>query len=144
MYQAGWKVEELSRLNEEGRRITVELKVVLQSVQVDLKVDKKHKVYKICMDLASFIKGESIVIWNYTIHVWLPSIYIGYFKHRRTAATHAYAILISPEDRKRKPYALPVQLIPYVGMGEEKIRRILNNLIQRMKDMGMTVAGTCV
>ena len=55
---------------------------------------------------------------------------------------HNYAILISPEDRKRKPYALPVQLIPYVGMGQENIRKVLNNLVLKMKEMGMRVAGT--
>ena len=28
-YNAGWKVEELSKLNDEGRRIVVEMKVVM-------------------------------------------------------------------------------------------------------------------
>lgn len=65
----------------------------------------------------------------------------GYFKHRYTVATHAYAILISPENRKRKPYALPVQLISYVGMGQENIRKVFNNLISKMKGIGMQVAG---
>ncbi len=59
-YDAGWKVEELSTLNEEGRRIVVELKVVVQSMLSDEKVDKRHKLYKIGIDLALFLKGKSI------------------------------------------------------------------------------------
>ncbi len=78
----------------------------------DEKVDKRHKLYKIGIDLALFLK-------------------------QRTAATHAYAILISPEDRKRKPYTLPVQLIPHVGMGQENIRKVLNNVILKMKEMSL-------
>ena len=114
-------------------------------MQTDVKVEKSHKLYKIGMDLTSFIKGKCVFSFGELFQLLILQLLIflltGYFKHRRTAATHAYAIIISPEDRKRKPYALPVQLIPYVGMGQEKIRKVLNNLIQRMKDMGMAVAG---
>ncbi len=53
------KVEELSTLNEEGRLIAVELKVVMLSMQSDERVEKRHKLYKIGIDLALFFKGKS-------------------------------------------------------------------------------------
>ena len=56
-YSAGWKVEELSQLNEEGRRIVVEMKVTAQSMPTDLKIGKGHKLVKIGVDLSLFIKG---------------------------------------------------------------------------------------
>ena len=66
---------------------------------------------------------------------------VGTYRHRRTAATHVLAVLISPDNRKRKPYALPVQLIPYVGLSLKKIRLIVNNVAKEMVDRGMTVMG---
>lgn len=69
-------------------------------------------------------------------------IYVGVYRHHRTAATHLLAILISSDDRKHKPYALPVQMIPYVGMAHNKMRKLLNKLILTMTNMGMTVVGT--
>ncbi len=67
--------------------------------------------------------------------------YVGVYRHRRIPATHVFVILISADDRKCKPYALPVQMIPYVGMGHDKIRSLLTKLIERMTSMGMTVVG---
>lgn len=67
-YNAGWKVEELSRLNEEGRRIVVELKVLIQSAQVDKKIDKSHKLYKIGNDLTAFIRGKEAILFVHDCH----------------------------------------------------------------------------
>ena len=62
-YNAGWKVEELSRLNDEGRRLVVEMKVIVHAMQVDVTIDKSHKLYKICVDLTSFIKGKCVCLF---------------------------------------------------------------------------------
>lgn len=51
------------------------------------------------------------------------------------------AVLISPEGRSRKPYALPVQLIPYTGLGQKKIRVIINAVIKEMVDRKMDISG---
>ena len=56
-------------------------------------------------------------------------------RQRRVAATHVLVIMISSEERSVKPYALPVQCIPYVGITHEKLRSIVNNLIQEMAKM---------
>lgn len=65
----------------------------------------------------------------------------GLYRHKRIAATHILAILISPEARNRKPYALPVQMIPYIGLNRSEIRDIINNVISEMSMRGMSVSG---
>ena len=35
--------------------------------------------------------------------------------------------MISPETRDHKPYAMPVQLVPYAGLTQKKIRSLINN-----------------
>lgn len=65
----------------------------------------------------------------------------GLVKHQRTAATHIWAILISHEERNAKPYALPVQCIPYVGLTDNQARELVNKVIQEMVNRGMRVAG---
>ena len=57
-YNAGWNVEELSRLNVEGRRIVVELKVLMQSMQGEERIERNHKLCKIGIDLAVYLKGK--------------------------------------------------------------------------------------
>ena len=61
--------------------------------------------------------------------------------HQRTAATHCLVIMISAEERNRKPYALPIQCLPYKGLKDSEIRDIGNKVIQEMHKRGMKVAG---
>ena len=62
-------------------------------------------------------------------------------KFQRTPATHVFVVMVSSELRNRKPYALPVQCLPYCGMNEKDIRRIISNLIREMVKLGMSVRG---
>ncbi len=126
MYSLGWKVEELLRLNREGRCILIELKVLLDVMIEQTGLDILSKVSLLRM------------------HMHVPCAvctYVGVYRHRQTAATHFLAILISSDDRKHKPYALPVQMVLYVGMSHNKMRKLLNKLILTMTNMGMTVVG---
>ena len=59
-------------------------------------------------------------------------------RFRRTPATHIFVIMISDEYRRIKPYAIPVQCLPYAGMTERDVRRLLCNLICEMEKCGMT------
>ena len=52
-------------------------------------------------------------------------------------------MMISPEERTRKPYALPVQCLAYVSLGDMAVRRICDVLIKEMSARGMKVAGRC-
>lgn len=62
-------------------------------------------------------------------------------RHKRTAATHVLIFMISPEERNSKPYALPVQCIPYKGLSDSKVRELANVLIFEMTKRDMKVAG---
>ena len=63
-------------------------------------------------------------------------------KFKREAATHVFVFMISCELRNCKPFAIPVQCIPYAGLKENDIRRLVRALIEEMVSRGMKVAGT--
>lgn len=56
-------------------------------------------------------------------------------------ATHVLAVMISPDDRKCKPYALPIQYVPYTSMNQGQIRSIVTGVAVTMKNIGMHVVG---
>ena len=49
--------------------------------------------------------------------------------------------MISTEERSKKPYALPVQCLPYKGLKDGEVREIGNKVIQEMHKRNMKVAG---
>lgn len=65
---------------------------------------------------------------------------IGFYHYKRQAATHVFVIMISPEDRRVKPYALPVQLVSYAGLNQSRVRSIINGVIAEMTKREMKVA----
>ena len=71
----------------------------------------------------------------------LQDIVKGFYRYRRTAATHVLVIMISTETRTKKPYALPIQCLPYRGLTDSEIRVLLNSVIKEMALLGMKVAG---
>ena len=62
--------------------------------------------------------------------------------HRRTPATHVLVTLISPSDRNRKPYALPVCCRAYSGLNEVAARTHISAVIKEMQKRDMKVEGT--
>ena len=61
--------------------------------------------------------------------------------HKRTAATHLLVFMISSEERKKKPYTLPVHCLPYKGLSDAKVRELANQIIREMTHLNMKVAG---
>ena len=49
--------------------------------------------------------------------------------------------MISTEDRRKKPYALPIQCLPYKGIGDGMVRELANRIICEMVKQKMHVAG---
>ena len=43
--------------------------------------------------------------------------------------------------RDRKPYALHIQCLPYAGLKEKDVRRLVSNLCKEMVSLGMKVSG---
>ena len=49
-------------------------------------------------------------------------------------------VMISSVQRNRKSYALPIQCIPYAGMKEQDIGRLVNAVAREMVNVGIKVA----
>lgn len=65
-------------------------------------------------------------------------------RHQRMQATHLFVFMISCDKRDTKPYAVPVQCLPYNSLPHSKLRHLINELIKEMESRGMKVAGTCM
>ena len=60
---------------------------------------------------------------------------------RRILATHIFVFMLSSDHRDKKPYALPVQCLPYAGLTEVDMRRLISVLCTAMVSHGMKVSG---
>ena len=47
---------------------------------------------------------------------------------QKSPATHIFVFMVSLETRIKKPYSVPVQCIPYAGLKEVELRRLINDL----------------
>jgi len=65
----------------------------------------------------------------------------GVTRHWPTAATHVLVFMISNETKRRKPYLLPVQCIPYKGLADAKVCDLANDAIheRQLKIAGKTL-----
>lgn len=93
----------MSDLNESGRKLSVDVKCLLDKVQ-DLNWVRDNVPRRL-----SVLRQRIITFIHSTT------------RYRRTAATHLLVFMISNEQRDRKPYALPVQCIPYKGLPDAKV-----------------------
>ena len=123
IYTLGWTVDELNRLVMEGRQLRVEMSTLRSSIRALQEAGENiaRKLTQLRPRLIEFIKQST--------------------RQRRIAATHVLVIMISPEDRSQKSYALPVQCIPYAGMPHQMLRTLINSLVKEMVDRNMFVAG---
>lgn len=120
-----WSVDELGRLNESGRRLHVEIDVLLglfdDSSTDFVQQNIAKRIAKLRDDLLPFIRGVT--------------------RHQRHVATHILVTMISPSQRNKKPYALPVSCIPYGSLTESKARTHIKTIITEMHRRKMKVAG---
>ena len=123
IYTLGWTVDELNRLVMEGRQLHVEMSTLRSSIRALQEAGENiaRKLTQLRPRLTEFIKQST--------------------RQRRIAATHVLVIMISPEDRSQKPYALPVQCIPYAGMPHQILRTLINSLVREMVNRNMSVAS---
>jgi hypothetical protein len=111
-----WDLEELKHLNEEGRQLKVDISIALDVICMPVRFQREHnlaeKLTRIRSKLVAFLKCL--------------------YRFRRTPASHIFVFMISSAQRNKKPYALPVQCIPYAGMKERDIRRLVNAVVKEM------------
>lgn len=125
MMRLAWNIKDLSDLNECGRKVIQECDIIKQRLD-DCSYDRISnnlaKTVSMLCDLArTFVKEVT--------------------KFKRVAATHVLVLMISPEQRASKPYALPVQCIAYKSLKDNEVRKIANELVKEMSLRGMKVAG---
>ena len=58
-------------------------------------------------------------------------------KERRKPATHVPVIMLSDELRNKKPYAMPVQYIPYQTLSDVTVQRLFNKIKEVMREHDM-------
>ena len=80
-----------------------------------------HTLSKICQSLTAFIRSL--------------------YRHKRTPAIKVYVLMINNETRQAKPYALPIQLLPYASLNTNTMQRLLQDIVQSMTVRGMNVVG---
>ena len=64
-----------------------------------------------------------------------------YVKKTQSAATHMLILMVSEERRNKKPYALPVQYVPYHSIRDHFIRDLSKNVKLEMTKLGMKAVG---
>lgn len=116
-------MRELEDLNSKGRSLRVEVSALLDKLK-NPSFDREYlpsKLDSVKNAAEEFIKGVTC--------------------QQCVAATHCLVIMISPEERNKKPYAFPVQCIPYKGLKDRQVREITNKVISEMTKRKMKVAG---
>ena len=125
MLKLAWDIQELATINDMSRSILVECQVLVEKlndpVYDTVEDNLARRLTSLRGQMTTFVKRAS--------------------RYRRNPAGHLLVIMISTEDRKRKPYAMPVQCIAYRSLKDAKIRCIANKVVQEMTQRGMKVAG---
>lgn len=122
MINLAWKVKELSDLNDCGRGILRTVRALSDLFNDWEKENMPRRLTSLRDDLTVFVRRVT--------------------RHKRIPATHLLVFMISSEERKKKPYALPVQCLPYKGLSDAKARELANRVIGEMTRHSMKVAGT--
>ena len=125
LFTAGWKVEELAQLVDRFQTAITTVRSVMDMVadptvnQVDVNI-ARH--------LTNIRETVTCLICDLT-------------RHKHVPATHIFVLMISSEDRDIKPYAIPVQCVPYRSITQQQLRQLVGNLIKEMMCRGMKIAG---
>ncbi len=123
LFSAGWTVEELQKLLKDHQEITVNLSTLQDLLETDDTSSAARNLTNIRQQLTDFIRSLS--------------------RHKRTAASNVYVLMISSEQRRVKPYAIPIQLLPYKSINEDTMRILVRAVLKVMKSLGMKAIGKC-
>jgi len=125
LHKCAWQVDDLSHLNEDGRQL---LRCARELQDLSDGSEEEFVSANVPLRLCDYRKK-------------LLSFLQSTYRFKRTPATHIFVLMISPEQRNRKPYALPVQCVPYTSLKHKTCRKLLNDLITEMHNRQMKVAG---
>ena len=125
MFSLCWEIEELKKLTDELRKLRPTIGSIIGRLSTSDFFMQEQNLPRILSDLR-----ERLVF-----------LVKGIARFRRTAATHLFVVMISSELRNKKPYALPIQCLPYAGLKESDIRTVVVNVVKEMKSRRMKVRG---
>ena len=93
--------------------------------------------YLFCSWLYTLGKQEMIPVLKSDLMKYQKGIYM----KRRTMATHLLIFMISEELRNKKPYAIPVRIMPVTTVKDLEIRALQMELKTAMEEEDMDVVG---
>ena len=123
MFNLSWDVEELKVIFSEGSAIRGDIQACIELCTADL-----FQPYNVPSKLAS-IRSRLLQFVKRVEHF------------KRVPASHIFVLMISAEQRNKKPYAVPVQCVPYAGLKESDMRNLVSTLCRNMIQCGMKVSG---
>ena len=126
MFSISWDIEELKSLHSKLRNMDQELTCCVNACDHGSFQEQNipRKLNKIRSTLCELIRRMA--------------------HFRRNPASHIFVLMISCDARDKKPYALPVQCLPYAGLKEIEVRRLVSSLSKEMVTLGMKVSGKLV
>ena len=123
IFSLSWDVEELKSLDVEGCSIHCEL-LARGEQCAPVSFDEHNVPCKLTV-----IRECLLAFHRWTVHF------------KRSPASHVFVFMLSSDHRDRKPYALQVQCLPYGGLKEVDIWRLITDLCRTMVSFGMNVSG---
>ena len=121
MLKLGWTLEELTKLLDLNQQLITDAESLIEHISADASNNGSVNLYQFKKSLTSFIRDLS--------------------RQKRTPASHIFVVMISSELRDTKPYAIPIQCIPYTSIGVSQLRTIVKKVLKLMKNRGMEVIG---
>ena len=121
MLKLGWTLEELTKLLDLNQQLITDAESLIEHISADASNNGSVNLSQFKKSLTSFIRDLS--------------------RQKRTPASHIFVVMISSELRDTKPYAIPIQCIPYTSIGVSQLRTIVKKVLKLMKNRGMEVIG---
>ena len=128
LFSVGWKVEELTLLVDRCQTC----------------IASTSSIFELVADSTSDLVGSNVPRRLSTLRELVKSFIKDLSRHQRDMATHIFVLMISSELRDTKPYAIPVQCLPYHSMKHQQVRQIVSTLVKEMGSRGMRVSGKIV
>lgn len=105
-------------------------------------VVEKKKIKQAIVDIKAKITMEDNVVKELkTSKEDLERYTKGLFSRKREAASHLLVFMISDEPRMYKPYAVPVRVLTYTSITDDKVQSLKDELKDAMTSIGMKVVG---
>ena len=120
--ELNWEVVEYSKLLEQSQHLSKYIHNTLRLLSPDV-----LHLQQLSRDF------QQIQLFAYLKNI--------YKKKRQPAATHVLVVMVSEERRDKKPYAVPVQYVPYFSLRDQFVRELLQKVKHIMTENNMEVIG---